>query len=210
MSFGREPNGAPQITTDGIATLGHVLGSRIVAFRLAYRKIMERHLIAALSPTDYMVLSAIVSRTLGWRKLVEVIPISVFSQGMRDRYDSSEHLFDEEDICLFAGTNLDKLTIRRSLQRLVENKLIERYALPTPSRTVYAYSIVSQIALEAICYFIGIRWPDTISKLTQPRQCYTQIERLLISAMSPEEMPEQLREGEHYALTHGYYATNTE
>ncbi|MCJ2019914.1 hypothetical protein MKK84_21170 [Methylobacterium sp. E-065] len=115
--------------------------------RMHHRRWMERGLMCAISASQFMVLSAIVARTFAWMKAIEVIPLTVFTDGMRDPNDPNRHATDDEGMPFFIGTGLGTSTVRRALAELAEKRLIDRFQVPTSERNTYAYMPVSALTL---------------------------------------------------------------
>lgn len=111
--------------------------------RSAHRKWMERLFLRRLTSSQFVVLSAIVSRTFGWKKVIEVIPLTLFTDGMLDGDEGALLKLDEVGLPWFAGTGLDRSTVRKALGDLLRQGLIGRYALNSAGRDVFAYMPVS-------------------------------------------------------------------
>lgn len=127
--------------------------------RLIHRKTSERFFMRSLSSSEFMVFSAIIARTFGWQKIIEIIPLEVLKNGIMDHSQPGEHLMTEDGIPVFSGTGLDKLTIRRAISGLIQKGLIARFAVPTGGREVCAYMPISVLVLV----FAVLRFsPDSI------------------------------------------------
>ena len=107
----------------------------------------ERVCLLDLKSAEYVILSAIVSRTLGWTKLIEVIPFTQFTNGLRDG-SGDFSLFD--DMPIFVGTGMDSKTIAKALAGLQANGMIARFSFPSGGRETYAYTPMSAFVLAEI------------------------------------------------------------
>lgn len=90
-----------------------------------WNRTFERALLPELSPSALKCLLAIKSRTLGWMKYAEAIPISHFVNGMVDRFGCAR--LDEGGRPLFAGSGIAKEdTVRSALKTLDQAGLITK------------------------------------------------------------------------------------
>lgn len=109
-----------------------------------YRKYIERSLAKHLSSNEYLILGSIVTRTLAYSKLIEVIPQSVFMNGIRQPGNSNAFVLDELGMPLYEGTGLDKKTIRKAVEGLTAKGVITTFAVPGKAHAeVFAYSAMS-------------------------------------------------------------------
>lgn len=131
-------NFSAKISRADLNSLNRLAKPVISDIRLTQRRWMERIFIRHLSPSEFMVLSALVARTLAWTKVIEVVPLSVLSQGMLAE-DQTTLLVNEYGLPYFAGTGLDRVTIRKAVAGLLEHGVIDRYALSVSGRDVFAY-----------------------------------------------------------------------
>lgn len=115
--------------------------------KLHHRRWMERRLMREMKPSEYVVLSAIATRTLPFNKAIEVIPLSVFTHGVMDPQDPEQHRLDVEGLPIFAGTGLGTSTVQRALAALAEKRLIDRFQVPGQERNAHAYMPVSALTL---------------------------------------------------------------
>lgn len=116
--------------------------------RSAHRTWMERLFLRRLTSSQFVVLSAIVSRTFGWKKVIEVIPLTLFTDGMQDGDEGALLKLDAAGLPWFAGTGLDRSTVRKALGDLLRQGLISRFALHSAGRDVFAYMPVSLRTLQ--------------------------------------------------------------
>ncbi|SDG73824.1 MULTISPECIES: hypothetical protein [Pelagibacterium] len=148
--------------------------------RAIHKQIMERYLLGKLKASQYAVLAAISARTLAWRKVIEVIPLDVFSRGMRDPMDRTEPHFDSYGVPYFSGTGLDKLTVRRALTSLVDQGAISRYEMHTASRKVHAFSPISQKCLVAIFDRNQVPWPNALPSVEFASESLSELECFIV------------------------------
>lgn len=112
-----------------------------------HRRWMERVLLGNLKASEYAVLAAIVARTFSWNKALEVIPLTVFTEGMREPGRPDNYATDDEGVPYFVGTGLGTSTVQRALTSLAEQRLIERFQVPGVERNVHAFLPVSGVTL---------------------------------------------------------------
>lgn len=109
---------------------------RVVAQR--YRKIQTRYLCLIRPPANKMVLDAIVTRTLDFRKFAEKITYGQFANGVVDK-GGQKLLLDEDGVPIFNGLELSKTTVATSIRILLRQRLIERFSYMRGTTVVNAY-----------------------------------------------------------------------
>lgn len=103
------------------------------------RQWIERYWIDFLTPAQFKVLSLVVSRTVGWGKMWETIPMRHFAEGAIRR-TFREGQDNPVTRMTFRGSGLSLPTIRRAIQELVEQGFIRR----KPHRDTYRYAVAWQ------------------------------------------------------------------
>lgn len=102
------------------------------------RQWCDRYWMPLMSPAQHMVMTLVISRTMGWGKLWETIPMRHFVEGAARRD------FKEGDSPVtrmhFRGTNLTEPTVRKAIQFLVEHGFLRR----KPHRDTFRYSLAWQ------------------------------------------------------------------
>lgn len=124
--------------------------------RANYNKWLLRVGIRELRPAPFMVLSAIVGRTLGWRKYAERITYAQFLNGITDRDDCQGLMVDfPEVVPYFSGVSIRKEeTITRYLKALASSGYIQRFSFHRHRDwTVHAFSPMSKRTL--VLYILG-------------------------------------------------------
>lgn len=136
----------PRISRTHFDELNAELSAVAQQLRPKHRVWMDRVLIRFLSSSEFVVLSAIVSRTLAWKKVIEKIPLSHFSIGLTDLDGEVGELLltdPHSGVPYFAGTGLDKSTIRTALAGLLRKRVADRFSIRWGGRDVHAYLPVS-------------------------------------------------------------------
>ena len=103
-----------------------------------YRKIQSRHLCHIRPHGTKVVLDAIVSRTVDFRKFAEKITYKQFANGVVDK-GGRKLLLDEDGVPIFQGLEMDERTVARSIDNLLRTRLIERFKFTKGTTVVYAY-----------------------------------------------------------------------
>ena len=103
-----------------------------------YRKIQSRHLCHIRPHGTKVVLDAIVSRTVDFRKFAEKITYKQFANGVVDK-SGRKLLLDEDGVPIFQGLEMDERTVARSIDNLLRTRLIERFKFTKGTTVVYAY-----------------------------------------------------------------------
>ena len=103
-----------------------------------YRKILTRYLCQIRPCSAKMVLDAITSRTLDFRKFAEKITYRQFVGGVVDK-GGSGLLLDEDGVPIFNGLEMDERTLARSIDRLLQARLIERFKYTKGTMVLSAY-----------------------------------------------------------------------
>lgn len=126
---------------------------RRYAERESWRRI-EREYLPCLRPIDVVNIVFIRSRTFGWQKYAEAIPMHHFIHGVRD--EAGDLLIDQSGQPVSSGTGIAKEdTVRSSLKRLVDLGLIEMIAGQRRSITpanIYmpaSQTLLAQLVLQA-------------------------------------------------------------
>lgn len=110
---------------------------RAVAQR--YRKIQSRYLCQIRPHATKVVLDAIVSRTLDFRKFAERITYKQFTSGVVEKGGGNSLLLDEDGVPIFNGLEMSKNTVARCIDRLLRARLIEQFKYMKGTTVVYAY-----------------------------------------------------------------------
>lgn len=103
------------------------------------RQWIERYWIDVLSPSQFKVLTLIVSRTIGWGKMWETIPMRHFTDGAIRR-TFREGQDNPITRMTFRGSGLTEPTVRKAIQDLIEQGFIRR----KPHRDTFRYAVAWQ------------------------------------------------------------------
>ena len=103
-----------------------------------YRKIQSRYLCQIRPHGAKVVLDAIVSRTLDFHKFAEKITYSQFANGVVDKGGQKLPL-DEDGVPIFNGLEMDERTVARSIDNLLQARLIERFKYRKGTTVLSAY-----------------------------------------------------------------------
>jgi hypothetical protein len=157
-----------RISKAGMDALNAQLSDVAQRLRPLQRRWMDRVLIRYLSSSEYVVLSAITSRTLGWKKVIEKISLGHFSTGLTDLDGEAGSVLmtdPESGVPYFAGTGLDKGTIRAALSGLVRKGVSDRFAIRWAGRDAYAYLPVSANCMMAATHEFKPDFADDACRL---------------------------------------------
>ncbi len=167
MSRGEIEN-CPRISKAGFDELNAELSAVAQQLWPLHRRWMDRVLIRYLSSSEYVVMSAIASRTLGWKKVIEKIPLGHFSTGLTDldREDGAVLLTDPANgVPYLAGTGLDKSTVRAALSGLLRKGVADRFSIRWGGRDAYAYIPVSANCMIAAAHEFRPDFAEDASRL---------------------------------------------
>ena len=116
------------------------MGAREIFREVAqrYRKIQTRYLCQIRPCSAKMVLDAITSRTLDFRKFAEKITHRQFADGVVDKRGGGL-LRDEDGVPIFHGLEMNQRTLARSIDRLLQARLIERFKYTKGTMVLSAY-----------------------------------------------------------------------
>jgi len=138
---------APPITRAELDLTNDALKPVVKAIRLTHRQWMERVFIGALKPAEYLVLSAIVSRTFGWSKALEIITLDQFANG--HQHPALEMpLLTHDKMPVWCGTGQDRKTIVKALSGLYHQGMITRFRFSAGGRDAMAYMPTTIYALQ--------------------------------------------------------------
>ena len=162
----RPSEGYPRLVFAEVNALNKMLASegQFRNFRTIHRRWLERCCIGLISSSEYLCLSAISSRTLGWNKLVEVIALSVFENGLQD-LETNAYLSDDDNLPFFTGTGLNTKTIRTATRSLHRKGLIERFEMRVAGRDTYGYMALSVGTLIAFILHYELVVPENIARI---------------------------------------------
>ena len=147
MSFVAPLAAVPILTRATMNAINGQLKPLSREIRPEHAKWRERLCLRTLKSAEFVILSAIVSRTLGWTKMIEVIPFTQFSKGLTDS-DGNYTVYD--DMPIFVGTGLDSKTISKALAGLQNKGMICRFSFPSGGRETYAYMPISAFVLAEL------------------------------------------------------------
>lgn len=103
---------------------------------------VTRTLLPDLTFTELRAFCFVKSRTLGWQKFAEAIPMKHFIHGLRD--NDGHLLRDVHGTILSAGAGIGKEdTVKLALDGLAKKGLLTAYRAPTGSRLANVYMAVS-------------------------------------------------------------------
>lgn len=133
------------LTRHDMDALNRVLRPIVFALRLIHRDWLDRVFLRHLSGAEFMILSAITTRTLPFNKVAEIIPLAQFTEGLlRSGGEPGDFVLDKHGVPVFEGTGLDKGTVRNALTGLAKKGLIERFSVPRQgARPVHAFMPLS-------------------------------------------------------------------
>lgn len=133
------------LTRHDMDALNRVLRPIVFTLRLIHRDWLDRVFLRHLSGAEFMILSAITTRTLPFNKVAEIIPLAQFTEGLlRSGGEPGDFVLDKHGVPVFEGTGLDKLTVRKALAGLAKKGLIERFSVPRlGARPVHAFTPIS-------------------------------------------------------------------
>lgn len=162
--------------------------------RRHHAKWLARGLLRALEPREHVVLTAITARTFSFGKLIEAVPLSIFTEGMRDPNNPEAHLFDNDGVPIFGGTTLNISTVRKAITELEEKHLIQRFQVLGVERHTDAFMPVSATAaLLMLSSYIALDdFPATIRSCMTERDGFGEIEEMMLKPWLKK--PEQLDE----------------
>lgn len=158
MAFALTLDHVPEISSSDMDATNEVVRPVFDELRSTHRRWSERALPRWLTSAEAVTLGAIVSRTFGWRKVVEVIPLSVFVDGLRDPTTGKLRL-DEHGLPFFGGTGMDRKTLRKALDGLASKGLIARFVCTRSGRDAFAYMPVSAFCLLSFTLRFADRYP---------------------------------------------------
>lgn len=205
MAF-RARAGVPVITWGELHALNALVkpyedecGSKIRPLDRARRhhaKWLARGLFCCLAPREHVILSAITARTFGFGKLIETVPLSIFTEGMHDPNNPEAHHLDEDGVPYFAGTSLNISTVRKALSELEQKHLIQRFQVLGVERHTDAFMPVS-VATAAMmlgAYFALDDLPSSVQACIDGRERLTELEEMILYPWLKKQTAEQLDE----------------
>lgn len=157
MAFPLTLDHVPSIAWGEMGNINETLRPVLNDIRPVHRICMERLFLGALEGREFLVLQAIVSRTFGWGKFIEMIALSMFEHGMRDR-TTGQLMLDDKGIPYFSGTGLTKKTLTLALDGLAAKGMISRFVCQTGGRDAFAYMPFSASSLAFIMAQYGHRF----------------------------------------------------
>ena len=127
MSFHAPPS-PPVLTRKQLKSINTNLKSMVEALRGPHARYRERVLLGELKGSRFMVFSAIVSRTLGWKNTVDVITLNQFERGFPAISGKGQAWVG--GLPKFGGTGLSRKTIINGLAGLEKAGIIARFRVP--------------------------------------------------------------------------------
>ena len=140
----------PAITRAELDAANDALKPVVRAIRLDHRQWLERAFIGVLAPAEYITLSAIVSRTFGWSKALEIITLDQFANGHKHPGFPDQPLLAPDKTPVWCGTGQDRKTIGKALLGLHDRGMITRFRFSAGGRDAMAYMPLSVHTLLAI------------------------------------------------------------
>ena len=150
----------PTLSKRDIERANEFLGPSAKALRRLHWRWMERVFMRELKGAEFTLLAAIVSRTLSWGKMLEIITLEQFRNGILD--DAGQPKLSGDGMPIFAGTGMDRKTIIKALDGLVDWGLVTRYMYQGKGWNACAYMPVTVWYLTNYLEHVGRPFEDEL------------------------------------------------